>query len=820
MINRLRASKTAQGALILVALLLIFFSTPLSHLADGIYSPADLGQIYAPLNLDVSYWPANTLPFDVLQMIHPWLLLSHDQVQHGQVPLWNPFNGNGVPLLANFQAGVFSIFTLPHYMLPFNLAALLAALLKLFSVGFLTFLYLKQIGLGQLAALFGGSAFMFAGHNVVWLAWPNTGVGVALVGGLYFLERLLVADSENARLFIGSLVGLCLSLTIGLLAGNPETFYFCALPLPIYFVFRVVLILRQSGNSPQTRRRLIRVASGCVLAVLIAAGLAGAQLVPFFEYLTHSAALLRRKESWQLALQFQFWPLSIFPDVLGNPGQRASLNLIGLIDPARINYNEVNSLYVGGTTLFLAVIGVLCRLRQVIYYRFFGIVAILWLLFAMNIFNVRALLNVIPGMSLAPYTRSVPIWLFAVSCCAAFSVDALTNKLSERRESWQRIVALTIGLFMLIVGAIGAYQLIAGQSGSLIAQLPVTAAQVESHVAVLVTHLNVLTLLFGAALVVIALLWLSQSQRTRHWSGAALIVIVFLETGYLLKDQNPTIPRSLFYPETAAIQQLRTLSQDAPLLVTGSNLFTANLNIPYQLSLVSSYDALDIRYYDELSTALFGAPGPSHSIARFDERGLQLFSIATVVTNDTAFYTDAATTAALTRQAEQHFYNVYHYDHAVPRFHVVYQAISASDDQQALEQVQRSDFNPSNTVVLIDPAASAVHFSGLRSLSLGLESQVVLNSETSTTLQLTAAADQSGYLVLAKTFYPGWKARVNGVEQPVLRANYAFSAIPLPKGENRVEFYYDPDSFKIGAAISLSSTILGVLLIALYLRRR
>jgi uncharacterized membrane protein YfhO len=70
---------------------------------------------------------------------------------------------------------------------------------------------------------------------------------------------------------------------------------------------------------------------------------------------------------------------------------------------------------------------------------------------------------------------------------------------------------------------------------------------------------------------------------------------------------------------------------------------------------------------------------------------------------------------------------------------------------------------------------------------------------------------------LNDTYFPGWKAFVDGQETKIYRADYTFRAIPLNAGTHQVEFIYDPLSFKLGAAIS----ILGVIgCVTLYLTRR
>ena len=67
---------------------------------------------------------------------------------------------------------------------------------------------------------------------------------------------------------------------------------------------------------------------------------------------------------------------------------------------------------------------------------------------------------------------------------------------------------------------------------------------------------------------------------------------------------------------------------------------------------------------------------------------------------------------------------------------------------------------------------------------------------------------QPGYLVLAYTDYPGWHATVDGQPVEILRANYAFMALPLEPGRHRVILRYQPFSWKFGALISAIAVLL------------
>ncbi|NUL82637.1 MAG: YfhO family protein [Armatimonadetes bacterium] len=69
------------------------------------------------------------------------------------------------------------------------------------------------------------------------------------------------------------------------------------------------------------------------------------------------------------------------------------------------------------------------------------------------------------------------------------------------------------------------------------------------------------------------------------------------------------------------------------------------------------------------------------------------------------------------------------------------------------------------------------------------------------------------WLFISDTYYPGWRATVNGKNMPVIRANGAFRAIPVPPGDSTVRMRYSPASFQWGLILAtLGIAIVGVLL--------
>jgi uncharacterized membrane protein YfhO len=94
-----------------------------------------------------------------------------------------------------------------------------------------------------------------------------------------------------------------------------------------------------------------------------------------------------------------------------------------------------------------------------------------------------------------------------------------------------------------------------------------------------------------------------------------------------------------------------------------------------------------------------------------------------------------------------------------------------------------------------------------------------LLEETPTRIRLEVERLQTGYLVVSQAYFPGWKARVGGVEKPVLRANYAFDAVQIPPGRWEVELSYEPDSLRAGLSIGAASIVAAAAALGLSRRR-
>ncbi|MFP4379497.1 MAG: YfhO family protein [Candidatus Sumerlaeia bacterium] len=67
-------------------------------------------------------------------------------------------------------------------------------------------------------------------------------------------------------------------------------------------------------------------------------------------------------------------------------------------------------------------------------------------------------------------------------------------------------------------------------------------------------------------------------------------------------------------------------------------------------------------------------------------------------------------------------------------------------------------------------------------------------------------------LVLSESYYPGWKARIDGHDALTYPANIAFIATTVPPGDHTVEFIYQTPGLRSATLISIASLLLLILL--------
>lgn len=150
---------------------------------------------------------------------------------------------------------------------------------------------------------------------------------------------------------------------------------------------------------------------------------------------------------------------------------------------------------------------------------------------------------------------------------------------------------------------------------------------------------------------------------------------------------------------------------------------------------------------------------------------------------------------------------------SLPRALIIPQEVQTDEKMGQINQLLDSGFNPW-LQVLVESAGQSESKDGTI-----LSSNVTINEDLGDRLILKVDSNKKGWLYLSDTYYQGWKAYIDGVETKIYRANYAFRAIKInTPGKHTVEFIYDPISRKIGLGVTISTIL--VLLIVFYLDKK
>jgi len=149
----------------------------------------------------------------------------------------------------------------------------------------------------------------------------------------------------------------------------------------------------------------------------------------------------------------------------------------------------------------------------------------------------------------------------------------------------------------------------------------------------------------------------------------------------------------------------------------------------------------------------------------------------------------------------------------VPRAFVVYRVRRAPPPIRLLARMARPSFDPLRVSYVEADVALAPGPARPR----GEPATFVHDDEG--TVELEATLRAPGLVALADSYYPGWRASVDGVPAPIVPTNHVFRGVVLPPGPHRVRFDYRPASIVTGAAATAVGLV-GIGVLAVLGRRR
>lgn len=107
----------------------------------------------------------------------------------------------------------------------------------------------------------------------------------------------------------------------------------------------------------------------------------------------------------------------------------------------------------------------------------------------------------------------------------------------------------------------------------------------------------------------------------------------------------------------------------------------------------------------------------------------------------------------------------------------------------------------------------------VRSYSIFEDKRVNVTKFDGNGLNAEVDSPTTAYLVYIQNYDNDWKAFINGIEAPIIRVNYNFQALKVPKGKSRVEFRYR-SIYPYALALHLASAFSVVAMIGIFFIRK
>ena len=363
----------------------------------------------------------------------PYDKFSADSLQRGEFPLWNPYQGLGVPFAGNPQTAIFSPFLHLQLALPraFWDCALLFAL---WLSGLFMFLYLQQLGLAFGASMFGAAVWISSNWLLCFLSmrvFVDTIAALPLL--LYGIEVLTTRSSKKGGLALAS--GVFLVLT----GGQPEIAMLALLVAGAYGVFRCLDRAGLAFGKPLLRLSVFGLA-GLLLAFPLITS-----VLDVYPYVLTSRSGLQGSQLPGVAsvLSWQGF-ISLFSPSFFGPVHRSWASWFswdswqGSIEPV-VWYLGILGLFYGA------------RIRSRVKWFW----ALVFLVLVAKFFGVPVLnrsLGSIPGLSLIYFPRyGGGILAFGAAVLSAYGLASLSETTAEQQKKALLVLTFLVALAFALV---------------------------------------------------------------------------------------------------------------------------------------------------------------------------------------------------------------------------------------------------------------------------------------------------------------------------------------------------------------------------------
>lgn len=710
---------------------------------------------YQPWRSYASY-PTKNQYFDTLRQIYPWKTESLSQIKQGHLPLWNPYNFSGTPLLANFQSAVFYPLNFLYFLLPQISAWTILILLQPFLASFFTYLFVRSLGLKKLSSVLSGLSFGFSlfmstfleyntiGHVVLWLPLILLSVDKIIISKKRWLWALIFIFSLCSSFF----------------AGHLQIFSYIFIFSLIYLLFR--------WWQYQGKIKTVFIFS---VLYLIFSLITIVQWLPTLQLIQKSARVSQDYNFLinQLLIQPRDLIRFLSPDIFGNPAVGNYL----LADPY-----PGKALYIGLLPIIFAFLS-LWQIKKSWFIKFFSFSFLIIFLFLLRLPLTEWFYKIeIPLFSTSSPSNVIFLLSFCLAILAGFGFE-------EWQKKSEKAISLSILIFVVLI---------------LILIFVPKSLFIKNNL------LYSLMILMG----IISLICLGIFKWKENFQKLIIIGFIGLtvfDLYYFFNKFNPFVPIQLVYPSAPVLNWLKNNAGISRIWGYGTANIESNFFTQEKLFGIEGYDPLYIKRYGEFIQAgrdgkiseIFNNQNRSDAVLAngfgsypidnnsYRKKMLNLLGVKYILNrvengdSSKIFPTEKYKLVYQDNNGWQVFENL----EVLPRVFLTsdYKVFKTKEDFGNLFFNKKLNFG--KTILLETDIAS--HLIDSNQLS-----KVKIVNYSPNDIKILVEAKGNKLLFLSDSYYPGWKAYIDEKPSKIYRADYTFRAVEVPAGEHRVVFRYEP----------------------------
>ncbi|MBW1744061.1 MAG: YfhO family protein, partial [Deltaproteobacteria bacterium] len=501
----------------------------------------------------------------------------------GTIPLWNPYQFSGTPLITNIQASVFYPLDFLFYMLPTGVAYGYTIILHLILGSVFMYVFVRSLSVNKMGALLSAAIFayngflmahLYAGH----LTLVHSYIWTPLI--FLFLHKFLHSAFPKYAILAGLFLG------IQILGGFPQIGFYTILGALLYTLYSVCL-----GPQRKSGQYVARAAIGMGAILVIGFCLAALQLLPTYEFMQLSTRA--GGTSYEFATLDSFSPRNfitfLIPDLYGVPANKT----FWVSDDSWAFWEHCG--YTGICALVLTVVAI----RRIVADHvgmFFLLLLVLALFLSLGKHNpLYRFIYYLPGFNHFRIPAQILfLYVFAVAVLAGMGLNHLTD--ATVFVGIPRVVVLA-GLSFLLILAVWSH--VHPYSFfyvffKLAKPIGFTSEQIGQVHTVVTGAILRGTCIF---LVIVILLFLYRRGLPSYaTSGSLLILISVVDMGSFAFPLVRTVDLEPSPNQAYLAQQLK-LDRNIYRAVVNNGCFPENAGLRHQFQDIQGYDPLILKRY-------------------------------------------------------------------------------------------------------------------------------------------------------------------------------------------------------------------------------